>query len=756
MSLEHLPPYRGIHPFRFVDRDYYFGREDLIDELTAKVLLYRLVVLFGESGVGKSSLINAGLISALRDKGFQPERLRVRPFEAQPISVERVSGGTGKSDGFLKSIFVDEGSPGSNRLRVVDRSLEQFKATVETAGHESNAVLIFDQFEELFTLFSQKDDKGTLDNLQRRLLEMLVGIIKNPGLKVKIVIAIREDYLAKLDVLAKEYPQIFDHRVLLEQLDQDESAKAILCPFRGPVQFPSKLTPKLAVTIIKELSSSQMEGSIHPTELQIVCRRLWDSFASQVPAIGTTHFVELGRTKGIIEGFLTSQLTAMGPPLREIAVGVLSSLITDSGTRDVVSKEKIVDVMEDLQNEVLLDQALRFLEDRRLINATFERGTTFYELSSEFLIGPIQKEREQFILEQERRRERKIIGRRFKFVSLVVVLLTVLLLTFFYFLANERAKGRERAEELQQQQSEARKIVEVESRKNLQTRSLLDNLSDLASAETARRQGARDNLVRDAETNEIPIAILPLIEDLVRRKDPELADSYLTLLTNAILKTPPVEVVPVNNPVRVAIQFSGDEQLRLARQLKSGLERDGMVAVIRRVSQGPRYSELRYFIATDKDVANQVAARIRELGLAGVQAVYVSGYENSTLVQPRQFELWFVGLPQPSPSPTVETPASPDLTGYSLGSPARGNAWYVAIYPESPTLYQRVVLSNLLGTVGNLDGVSAKLYANGVKIGPYKDKERAEQARQRTIEALRDNTQVKLKGEPSLTYIPAF
>jgi hypothetical protein len=750
-----LPPYRGILPFRYVDRDYYFGREEVIADLVANVVLYRLVVLFGDSGVGKSSLINAGLIPALRGKGFHPERLRVRPFEAQPISVERVSAGMGRNDGFLKSIFVEEGSPGSNRLRVVDRSLEQFKATVESAGHDARAVLIFDQFEELFTLFSKKDGKGTLEDLQRRLLEMLVGIINNPRLKVKIVIAVREDYLAKLDVLAKHYPQIFDHRILLEQLDQDESVQAILRPFDGPVQFPSKLTPELADTIIAELSGSQMEGFVHPTELQIVCRRLWDTFADQTPEIGTTQFVELGRTKGIIEGFLTSQLTEMGAALRETAVAVLSNLITDSGTRDVVSKEKIVDVMEDLQNEVLLDKALRYLEDRRLINTTFERGTTFYELSSEFLIGPIQKERERFVLEQERRRERKIIVRRVKYVSLVAALLTILLLTFFYFLANERSK-REEAEEMALQRTAELTIAEVESRKNLQTRSLLNNLSDLVSTEPAKRQGARDNIVRDAETNEIPIAILPLIEDIVRRKDPALADSYLTSLSNAISKTPPVDVEPVGNPARVVIQFSGDEQLRLARQLRTGLERDGMVAAIRRVSQGPRNSELRYFIATDKDLANHVAAKIRGLGLAGVQAVYVSGYENSTLVQPMQFELWFVGLPQPSPSPPADTPVSPDLTGYSLGSPARGNAWYVAIYPESPTLYHRVVLSGLLETVANMDGVSAKLYANGVKIGPYKEKERAEEARQRTIEALRANTQIKLKAEPSLTYIAAF
>jgi putative ribosome biogenesis GTPase RsgA len=72
-------PYRDIHQFRYVDRDLFFGREQEIEDLVLKVMLYRVVVLFGGSGAGKSSLINAGLIPALENQGLAPERLLVRP-----------------------------------------------------------------------------------------------------------------------------------------------------------------------------------------------------------------------------------------------------------------------------------------------------------------------------------------------------------------------------------------------------------------------------------------------------------------------------------------------------------------------------------------------------------------------------------------------------------------------------------------------------------------------------------------------------
>ena len=62
-------PYRGIEPFRYADRANFFGRSGAIEELFAKILLYRLVVLFGESGAGKSSLLNSWSNSSIAKGG---------------------------------------------------------------------------------------------------------------------------------------------------------------------------------------------------------------------------------------------------------------------------------------------------------------------------------------------------------------------------------------------------------------------------------------------------------------------------------------------------------------------------------------------------------------------------------------------------------------------------------------------------------------------------------------------------------------
>ena len=116
-----LSPYRGIEPFRYKDADVFFGREIFVEDLVANILAFRLVVLFGESGSGKSSLINAGLIPALGKEGWGLERLRIGASADTPIVVERTPIGENASGGFLPSIF-DGLAAGENEPTISLRS----------------------------------------------------------------------------------------------------------------------------------------------------------------------------------------------------------------------------------------------------------------------------------------------------------------------------------------------------------------------------------------------------------------------------------------------------------------------------------------------------------------------------------------------------------------------------------------------------------------------------------------------------------
>ena len=82
-------PYRGIREFRFVDSAIFFARTVETERLLRLVTVYRGVMLYMESGSGKSSLVNAGVLPLAVDQGLSPERVRVQPREEEELVVER-------------------------------------------------------------------------------------------------------------------------------------------------------------------------------------------------------------------------------------------------------------------------------------------------------------------------------------------------------------------------------------------------------------------------------------------------------------------------------------------------------------------------------------------------------------------------------------------------------------------------------------------------------------------------------------------
>lgn len=394
-------PYRGILPFRYADRAYFFGREREITELSSKILLYRLVVLFGDSGSGKSSLVNAGVVPKLEQEGFRPERLRIRPFVESPFVIERIASGRPDSL-FLPTLFIECASDETAESREISCSFQSFERAVARATPEAPLVLIFDQFEELFTLFD-----ASMSELQARILQTISEVANRKDLPIKILIGIREDFLGKLEMIAKEYPQVFDRRVRLGMLSSEAAKRAVVGPFEKKGEFSSEIAAETGEAIIGELAEGTEYPGVHPTQLQIICSRLWDQYFEKVPTIVKEQFLSMGGVKGILEGFLESVTVApsFGQP-QDMAFRVLGQLITASGTRDVVSYARLKAwwTQEVRQDEQALTIILNFLEEKRLINRTLQHSMYYFEVSSEYILAPIKRfNRERECMEAERK-----------------------------------------------------------------------------------------------------------------------------------------------------------------------------------------------------------------------------------------------------------------------------------------------------------------------------------------------------------------
>jgi class 3 adenylate cyclase len=141
-------PYKGLRAFGEADAEDFYGRDSLVAELVAAVGEHRLVAVVGPSGIGKSSVVKAGLIPALRGGALPGSGSWVisdlfpgsYPFEELAAALLRVA--VERPDDLVEELARDE----LGMRRVAKRILPP----------ETEAVLVVDQFEELFTL----DDRG--------------------------------------------------------------------------------------------------------------------------------------------------------------------------------------------------------------------------------------------------------------------------------------------------------------------------------------------------------------------------------------------------------------------------------------------------------------------------------------------------------------------------------------------------------------------------------------------------------------------
>ena len=383
-------PYPGIEAFAYADHAVFFAREQEAEKLLRLVTVYRSVLVFGRSGSGKSSVINAGFVPRALAEGMVPDRIRLQPRYGQEIIVERTSRHGDGQTPYLPSSFA----PADSTAHRLVLSISDFRAALAAnPPGGSLPILIFDQFEEFISLFEEAlggESLLTARRIQADLLDLLVSLHRDSDVRIKLLFAFREDYLAKLGKLLNRCPDLRDTFLHLTAPRAAALEQIILGPFR---RFPGRFGHEFPENLARRLQFALEERSdfseVNLSEVQIVCQRLWQSADQE------REFAAKG-LQGLLEDYLAESLGRLPHDLRDPAVAILSRMVTAEGLRNVISEEDLVARVvneERLQRDKVETALSSLVSETRLVRRERREDVVFFEIVSEFLSPWIRRQK---------------------------------------------------------------------------------------------------------------------------------------------------------------------------------------------------------------------------------------------------------------------------------------------------------------------------------------------------------------------------
>jgi WD40 repeat protein len=439
-------PYRGLMPYTEDDAEFFFGRDRdarlIIDNLKA----YRITVLYGPSGVGKSSVLRAGVLKRMNDtekKSFATFGLHeavvvyCNSWRDDPLTV------LGKLiRNCVSTAFPKADLPDRLDARSLDAVCEKFQIDV---------YLVLDQFEDYFLYHG--DDPLDID-----FSAVLAGLIGSM-VRVNLLIAIREDALHRLDHFEAHVPRLFDNMLRLDYLDEKSARQALELPLRRYNDLtnpdnPMEIEPELVNMVIAQSRADRDRvGAGHDSEradikaagggsgieapfLQLVMTRIWsEERARHSTKLHAQTLTDLGGAKAIVRDHVEVVLDHLAPADQELAAAAFQYLVTPSGT-------KIAHKPSDLATSARVEEAamrrlLQFLSspDRRILRDVppplDDEGESRYEIFHDVLADAVLGWRQRYDAEQRRReteeelvRERRRLrrSRALSFTLFVLVL----------------------------------------------------------------------------------------------------------------------------------------------------------------------------------------------------------------------------------------------------------------------------------------------------------------------------------------------
>jgi WD40 repeat protein len=370
-------PYRGLVPFGAGDAELFFGRDDVVADLLARLAAGRLVVLTGPSGSGKSSVIAAGVIPALARSAL--------PGSSSWVTLTMTPGPRPLAQ-LAATTAPLVGEPAGVVLAEIERS-----SLMPEAPDGRRVVLVIDQFEELFTMCD--DEEGA------RFADVVARAVAVPRGAISVVMAIRGDFYAQCARYPALAAAVASSTSLLGPMDEGALRAAIVGPARvGGLT----LEPGLVDVLVRDVAGQ-------PGGLPLLSHALLETWRRRRgPTLTIAAYRGAGGVRGAIAQSAETFYRGLGEDDQEL-IRTLFVRLTEPGegtedTRRRAQRDELVPVGVDPD---AVERLLGVLADARLV--TLADGTA--EVAHEALIREWPRLRDWLDEDRDRLRAMNHVGR---------------------------------------------------------------------------------------------------------------------------------------------------------------------------------------------------------------------------------------------------------------------------------------------------------------------------------------------------------
>ena len=518
-------PWPGLLPFGEADWKYFHGREFESEMLYRRVDRERLAILFAPSGLGKSSILQAGLFPLLRRENILPVYIRLDFSQDKPDLCDQV-----KTAIVREAARANVEAPKPEPKETLWEFLHRKDAEFWSVRHQVlKPLLIFDQFEEVFTLGQRDRSRAHATNLFLTELSDLVEArppvqlksrleMEPPNKKeseaerfafdrhrYKILMSLREDFLPDLEGLGERMGSVAHNRFRLGRMNGVAALQVV-------TQAPHIIAPDVAEKVVRFVAASEKDEAlvdleVEPALLSVVCQELNSQRQERRETRITEQTLE-GSQKQVLADFYERSIADLSEP---VCTFVEEKLLTRRGFRNLVVYEEAISVPGVAEDDI------EELVKRRLVRIEERGHLRLLELTHDLLTGVVTASRDE---RRRRIREteavRKVERQHRKSLQRAAILFGGFLLAagalgglaWAYFAqrqATELAQAKDAAERAADEASQQRAIAESQRQQAEQLQRDSESareLAESAAAEASRQQGIADTQREEAVRQE--------------------------------------------------------------------------------------------------------------------------------------------------------------------------------------------------------------------------------------------------------------